>query len=163
MRAVQFVCVLCCAISWCSLADAGGFFRRVPEVGEWARYEMTVDSSFGKSDESLVTHTGAMVVKCVGEETIDEQRHLWIEFSCEMKVAADHEFREITKTLVHEDELLTDTLAAVDIRGWQSCNKSDPDELTFSSEDLFHDTGGHCFGLTQARRPAVAWTVEPLS
>jgi hypothetical protein len=156
MRNAINLCVAAAALALSARCEAGGFFRRVPEVGEWARYELTLVSSFGKSDDSSVTHTGALVVKCVGEETIEERRHLWIELHCEMKVSADNESHDVTKVLVPEDEMLTDTLTADDIRGWQSQNKRDPEELTFSSDELQGDTGGSALLYFNPDAPTTA-------
>jgi hypothetical protein len=117
----------------------------VPEVGEWARYEITQHfiPDPGKRPESFEVIPGSLRVQCVGEETIEDQRHLWIELRWDMQPAEKFEATFISKVLVPEDELLLGELSAEDIRGWQQEDKSTPRELTFSADDLIEDSGGN--------------------
>lgn len=158
------IAIRVCVVTWCLSAsvpcEAGGFFRRVPEVGEWARYSITnVHTAYpGKPTELSVVSQGMVVVQCVGEEVIDERRYLWIESCYDMKPSPEFEYRSINKVLVPEDELLQGTLTQEDIRGWQGENKSDPVELTFSADDRYQDAGGSTLDFLNAG--AVASTAQ---
>jgi hypothetical protein len=103
-----------------TLCEAGGFLRRVPEVGEWARYEMTVryTHNIGQETESVDEHKGSLLLKCVGEETIDDQRYLWLEHRIE-EIRPTSEFWVVTKVLVPEEGLVQDTLSFENVRGWE--------------------------------------------
>jgi hypothetical protein len=98
-----------------SAAQAGGYFQRVPEVGEWAQYEMTFtearkfegDEDFSESPELAITLT----LKCVGEEVVDGERCLWIEDRLDVTppedAGPDAEPRGfIIKMLVPEDHIV---------------------------------------------------------
>lgn len=144
MRIAHHALSLCCLFLASVPCEAGEFFRRVPEVGEWARYEIVLEntSQLGKPLETSRVTPGTLVVKCVGEESIDDRRHLWIESCYEMKIETDMEFNSIHKLLVPEDELLHGTPIEIAVRGWQSHMKREPVEMTFSADDLSEDTGG---------------------
>jgi hypothetical protein len=137
MRCTIFVCIVAFALLTTACCEAGGFFRRVPEVGKWARYEFTQDHTTdpGIPSGSSERRTGFMVVKCVGEEMIGERRCLWIETCHDMEVAPGIDFHAVNKVLVPEDVLLLDTPSNEFIRGWQSEMNRAPVELTFSSDD----------------------------
>jgi hypothetical protein len=124
--------------------EAGGFFRRAPEVGEWARYEIIYDMIADPEKPTLSSsrYTGTMLLKCVGEETIDERRHVWIEQCYEMNLSEKFTHHSISKVLVPEEELLQGTLTPDDVRGWNSSMKGKPEELTFSADNLLEDGGG---------------------
>jgi hypothetical protein len=137
MRNITCLSVFVCLLLTSAPCDAGGFFRSVPEVGEWARYDITQvhTSDFGKPSEISEVLPGSMVVKCVGEEVIDERRCLWIETCTDMKLAAEIEFSAVSKVLVPADELPRGALTNNYIRGWQQEGQGEPIELS-SSGDL---------------------------
>jgi hypothetical protein len=147
MRNAINLCVAATALALSARCEAGGFFRRVPEIGEWARFEITQvhtstqvhASEPDKHWEHSEVFLGSVVVKCVGEEMIDERRHLWIELCTEMKLAPESEFSAVTKVLVPEDELPLGVITNAYVRGWHSEMKREPVELT--SEDSVGDAG----------------------
>jgi hypothetical protein len=93
----------------------------VPEVGEWARYEYASCRTNNIGEEFETTHEskGTMLLKCVGEETIDDQRYLWLEQRQEEIRASGSEFWIVTKILVPEEGLVDATFNVENIRGWQ--------------------------------------------
>lgn len=114
-----------CVVTWCLLASApcaaGGYFRRVPEVGEWARYEWASvqTNNIGTVMEDTLETKGTRLLKCVGEETIDNERYLWIEHRIEDVAPSGAESWVVTKVLVPEDGIVECTLSAENLRGWE--------------------------------------------
>jgi hypothetical protein len=109
-----------------NISEAGGFFRRVPEVGEWARYDLVMVVLVTYPDENspapnFPEFTGTLTLKCVGEETINDVRHLWIESRLEFWSSDDIESDGswmILKLLVPADHVTDRDLAPHVVRGW---------------------------------------------
>src|SRR5687767_629176 len=128
MRSIGFA--LLCGLSALAAANdcfAGGFFRRVPEVGEWARYDYTTlfTHYIGKPYEMSEEFKGSTLLKCVGEAVIDNQRHLWIECRHDGTLPDGSKYWGITKVLVPEDGLLSGMLTTENVRGWISAEQGE--------------------------------------
>jgi hypothetical protein len=115
---VLLACCVCLTTS-CE-SQAGGMFRRIPEVGEWASYEVTGQMTRYIDGKEVVEpgSPGMLTIKCVGEETIDGVRHLWIE-----AVSSHPELQRpgtptVLKYLVAEDEVVNDIATCDFERGW---------------------------------------------
>jgi hypothetical protein len=119
-------------------ADAGGLFRRVPEVGEWATFEMNSKTEFIRpgSRGSTIELDGTFTVRCVGEETVEDRRHLWIEWEVEAPVPEEGvTFRKIWKALVPENVLTDDDPSLDGIRGWAPNPTQGRGPVEFSAPD----------------------------
>lgn len=123
MRIATLLMALGVSILSCIDSHAGGFFRRVPAVGEWARYEdtMFLTRFVGKPSEHTIEFTGTLLLKCVGEEVINNERHLWIEWRRHTKgVDSDGDGHWwVVKVLVPEEGLRENMLSAESVRGWR--------------------------------------------
>jgi hypothetical protein len=96
--------------------DAAGFFRRLPEVGEWAAFDLSSTQEVIDSEThgTTIELTGTLTVRCVGEEMVEDRRHLWIEWEIESGTSG-----KIWKVLVSEN-ILVDREPSLDgIRGWE--------------------------------------------
>jgi hypothetical protein len=124
-------------LGWATLVEAGGLFRRLPEVGEWAAFEWNVtNNSFqsGSPNGTLESHL-TLTVKCVGEETIENRRHLWIEFYHELS----NEFGtagSIYKMLVPESVLVDGEASLDGVRGWRLRPGEEPLEFFAPDRDV---------------------------
>jgi hypothetical protein len=128
MRTLSIMLLWCgCCTAACGEIDAGGFFRRVPEVGEWARYDLTIDIVFpAKPDDDefdVPAMVGGLTLKCVGEEAIEEVRHLWLE--ARMNIADPDGTEHVTavKVLVPANEIAGSDLTAHAVRAWCVADK----------------------------------------
>lgn len=135
--------VACLSMSVCMLlasasCEAGGFFRCVPEVGEWASYDMTITikTAFDKQPQPQITEfEGVYTLKCVGEEVIEDRRFLWIECRSENTptAGAGVAFTCDMKMLVPEDEIVVGGIPADEVRGWMRSDDADPQPLQFAA------------------------------
>ncbi len=146
MRAVKLVCVLCCAIGYSSLAHAGGFFRRLPEVGEWAKYDLVMLAVINVKDADVVLPempemTGQLTLKCVGEEEVDEAPHLWLEARIDVVDPDGAEHWMVVKLLVPEDQVIDGDLSEHIIRGWTVRDDIDVKEFALDPQTLNEDPG----------------------
>lgn len=147
------VCVAAFALLASAPCHAGGFFRRVPEVGEWARYELTMKvavrekPSFSELDAPAMV--GSLTLKCVGEETIDDVRHLWLEArmdivdpgtgaavmqvidkdAVEVRIDEATEHYTLIKLLVPAEEVMGSDLAQHAVRAWCAGDQEEPREM----------------------------------
>lgn len=143
MRAFQFACLLCCAVGACSIVEAGGMFRRVPEVGEWVRFEhsMTAQLSPMVFDKEVIESpaseaiTGTLTLKCVGEEQIEDSRHLWIEFRWTSDAEGISEQWVVGKVLVPETQIVEGDLMNHVVRGWSQSEGEDVAEFNPSTDE----------------------------
>lgn len=136
MRLTSHLAIVACSLLISSPCEAGGLFRRVPEVGEWARYESTlvVTHQMGKPSEHTHEQRGSLLLKCVGEEIIDNQRHLWIEWRHESKtVDSDVDGHwSVMKVFVPEEGLAGGTVSAESVRGWRWSSDGEVEPLDFT-------------------------------
>lgn len=115
--------VLCCAclLALANVAAADGFFRRLPEVGEWARYDlvMEVDIHSKESGQGVAPQmVGSLTFKCVGEDIIDDARHLWIEARMDVTDDMQNEHSTTLKVLVAADQIVDGEVSSHIVRGW---------------------------------------------
>ncbi len=136
MRTAIRCCIVASVLITAIQCEAGGFFRRVPEVGEWARYEMNfrIKTSVGPKGPPMTHETeGVFTLKCVGSEEIDNTRHLWIECRFDYAPPEGEAFGTIYKILIPEDQILGGELTSENTRGWTAPVDSEPQPLAFSS------------------------------
>ncbi len=150
MRVFQFACLMCCAVSACSIAEADGMFRRVPEVGEWVRFvhsmtaqlsPMIVDKEVLESPASEAI-TGTLTLKCVGEEQIADSRHLWIEFRWTTNAEGISEQWVVGKVLVPETQIVEGDLMQHVVRGWSQSDGGDVAEFNPATDEDGEDPVG---------------------
>ncbi len=137
MKAVPFACVLCCTIGWCSVSQAGGFFRRLPEVGEWARYIRSIESTFTSTLAGTVESSSdsELTLKCVGEVETSGKNHLWIE------ARLDHadESWAVVKLLVPEDQVVDGDLIDNAVVIWVASKNYEPYKAPVDWDSLQRD------------------------
>jgi hypothetical protein len=114
-----------------SAAPAGGLIRRIPEVGEYAKFSYQVTPDPLKPGK--LAWEGEMILRCVGAADIDGRRHLWIEIEesrqtfdamhIELLSTSSH----ITKLLVAEETLLSNDCEIA--RGWVRFSEDEPREV----------------------------------
>jgi hypothetical protein len=114
-----------------SEAQAGGLIRRVPEVGEYARFSYRVTPD--PLQPGKLAWDGEMTLRCVGFEEVDGRQHLWIEIE-ESRQTIDPTNGQrrpirshITKLLVAEDTLLSHDCEIA--RGWIRFDEDEPHEV----------------------------------
>lgn len=137
MRTVTCLLVIACMFLAATSAEAGGLFRRVPEVGEWAAFDWSLRGEDVNSRGQKATHEfdATLTVKCVGEETVDGRRYLWIECLFEAPEYEGVRDRKIFKTLVPESVLADRESTLDDVRGWAPNFVSGREPLEFSAAD----------------------------
>jgi hypothetical protein len=163
MRSITWL--LLAASTFCSstTCDAGGFFRRVPEVGEWARYEahIEVKESYGKSSTRTSLFEGTFTIKCVGEEVIDDRRQLWIECREDYVLDNGRPYRTVIKLLVPEEGIVDGSIAADDVRGWYGWVAEKPSTIRFSTGSWTKDTGSWWLTTLFGDPPCTGTQLEP--
>lgn len=129
-----------------SAASADGFFRRVPEVGEWARYELEIWGDIsGKEDFDIqraeeLESSGELTLKCVGEETIDNVRHLWLEARLDVPDPGGTEHWMVYKALVPAEQVAGGDIIDHIVRGWvERDDVEGVNELVLDSNNLTED------------------------
>ncbi len=120
MRIAICLCIVGSALVTSAVCEVGGMFRRIPEVGEWASYEVSGQMTIYLDGKEVVEPgaQGMLTIKCVGEETIEDVRHLWIEVvkSCpELQRPGNP---TVLKYLVAEDEVMSGIASCDFERGW---------------------------------------------
>lgn len=121
--------------------QAGGFFRRVPEVGEWARYDMRfkrIEDRTVPEGEPFVSRevVGNLVLKCVAEADIDGHRCLWLEAAFDGSDEEQERGSLIVKILVPVDQLVETDVADHVVRGWIQELDSDVESLRFDNNEF---------------------------
>jgi hypothetical protein len=144
MRLAICACLAASAFAT-STCHADGFFRRVPQVGEWALYDVVMEYSANDKlgDESPkpddLSVTGSLALKCVGEEAIDGTPHLWIEIRFEMAEPGGSEHWMIVKALIPSDQLTEENVAEHIVRGWSERDDEDVYEIDLSAANFDDD------------------------
>jgi hypothetical protein len=134
MEVVRRVVLCCgCLLGLANVARADGFFRRVPEVGEWARYDLVIEVSTASKDgqieiQEAASH-GGLTLRCVGEETIDDVPHLWLEARFDLVDYEGSEHWAIAKVLVQADQIVEGGINAHIVRGWSAADTEEPRAL----------------------------------
>ncbi len=123
MEVVRRVVLCClCVVGLAATCEADGFFRRVPEVGEWARYDLTMKVAFpAKPDDAefdVPAMVGSLTFRCVGEETIDDVRNLWLEARMDIADPDGTEHFTLIKLLVPADQIVEGDLTEHAVRAW---------------------------------------------
>ncbi len=143
MEVVRHVVLCCiCMVSFAPKCEADGFFRRLPEVGEWARYEfvMEVDAT---AQEELDLHqgefAGSLTLKCVGDEMIDEVEHLWLEARIDLTDVEGADGWVTVKLLVPADQVVDGKINANIVRGWCVAAFEEPRPLILSDDDFIRE------------------------
>lgn len=126
-------------------AHADGFFRRVPVVGEWASYDLQMTYSDNmklgedepKPDDQAVT--GTLTLKCVGEETIEEVPHLWLEVRFDIVEPDGKEPWMVVKVLVPTEEVVGENLSDHIVRGWSARDDAEAYEIDLDANGFDED------------------------
>jgi hypothetical protein len=125
--------------------EAGGFFRRSPEVGEWARYEIEMLMVIEFKDETVagydpIEFSGSLTLKCVGEATIEQTRCVWLESKLDVRNPLGNERWAVHKILVPVDQVAGDELIDHIVRGWRNHNFADDvSELVMDGREFQED------------------------
>ncbi len=129
--------VLClpALLGWMTVGEAGGLFRRVPEVGEWAKFDWSLKREAFTSGSPDGTHelNGTYTIKCVGEEMVEGRRHLWIEIRHEILLEERDPFWSIHKARVPEDMLVDGEFSLDGMRGWRLASHPGGEPVEFSA------------------------------
>jgi hypothetical protein len=130
------LCVTCLLAS-ATGSEAGGLFRRVPEVGEWAAFDwsLTREAFSSGSPDGTIELTGTYTVTCVGEELVEGRRHLWIEIRHEIHPEERDPFWSIHKARVPEDMLVEAEFSLDGMRGWRLASRPGGEPVEFSAPD----------------------------
>lgn len=141
MRTLSIMLLWCCCFAACGEIEAGGFFRRVPEVGEWARYDMRfkrIEDRRTPEGESFVSRevVGNLILKCVGETNIDQHRCLWLEASFEGSDEEGESGSLIVKVLVPADQIVGADLADHVVQGWIRELDSDVESIQLDHDEF---------------------------
>lgn len=138
-----FVLTVIAGITLCGsrTCDAGGFFRRLPEVGEWARYETHHFRTHSNAPGDIVDLDGTTTLKCVGEEIVDQERYFWIEKFVELPRHDGIMHTATLKMLVPADQMIDGNLVEYEMRGWLGGGDSDTRPVVFSTASHIADKG----------------------
>lgn len=152
MRSITWLLLVALTICSSTTCDAGGFFRRVPEVGEWARYERPWQSTFSSTAAGTVESSGQseLTLKCVGEVETNGARHLWIEARLDL----NNESWAVAKLLVPEDEIVEGDLLDHAVAIWVASENYEPYKAPVDWESLQRDP---CVNILVIMFP---WTPE---
>lgn len=174
VRGVVLCC--CCVVGLAATCEASGFFRRLPEVGEWARYELVMSAhihSKAAGQGVAPQFAGSLTLRCVGEETIDDIRHLWIEGQMDLTEGGEEE-STLLKVLVPADQLVDGEVQGHIVRGWCGENGADARALILDDDKFDQEPAAfalmHLFpdsriaaGRRQARTVTVAGAEHELT
>jgi hypothetical protein len=165
--------VLCCAclLSLANVAEADGFFRRLPEVGEWAKYDFAMEVSTASKDGQIeiseAASHGSLTLRCVGEEMIDDVPHLWLEADFEVIDYEGGEHWAIAKVLVPADQIVEGRINAHIMRGWSAADTEEPRALILDGENFDREPSAFSLmiafpdsHISAARRAAHTVTVS---
>ncbi len=108
---LAFLCSTLCIDS-----HAGGMIRRVPEVGEYARYAMIRISDTG-GEAGARESVGQLTIKCVGSEVVDGNPCRWMEIEA-VGFSSNQPSRLIAKVLMSVDVESLQSSEGGLIRGW---------------------------------------------
>jgi hypothetical protein len=121
--------------------EADGFFRRIPEVGEWARYELTMESRISEKPENLEVPeiVGSLTLKCVGEESIDDMRHLWLEARMDYDYYSGTSHSTLFKLLVPAEQIVDGDLKQAAVRAWCRESEAEPRALVVAGDAFLQE------------------------
>jgi hypothetical protein len=126
MRSLCLTLILCGSLGLVARCEAGGLFRRVPAVGEWARFDHTMTAQAGPEiiEKDVVENPvsepidSELIVKCVGEEQIEGVDHLWIELRWTTFVEGEPQPWVVIKVLAPAAEIVEGNFMEHVVRGW---------------------------------------------
>lgn len=171
MSAVRFAILqaFACLLIGSSTTCADGFFRRVPEVGEFAVYDavLVIGANQGNQPIEIPEYTGSLTLQCVEKIQIDGEDFYWMEVLLDLTNQTES-MATTCKLLVAEADLLDGDPIANFTRGWeQESDAAEPVPLTAESlqvatspaplilRAVFWDSEGESETLEQAQTATI--------
>jgi hypothetical protein len=148
---------------------ADGFFRRVPEVGEFAVYDAVLVIVFNQGDEpiEIPEYSGTPTLQCVEKTQIDGADFYWIEVLLDLTSPTER-LATTCKLLIAAADLVDGDPIANFARGWeQESGAAEPVPLTAESMQdstspaplilraVFRGSEGESETLEQAQTAAI--------